>query len=1126
MLLKRPVPEDRRSGFALIITITLLSFLVLLLVSLASLTRVETQVASNNQQISQARQNALLGLNIAIGRLQALAGPDRRITATAEIVSGSHADKRRWTGVWNTSVATPAPEWLVSAGTPAASTGTAAVTSAMPSTGTVTLVGSNSVDTNITGNSVAVETQPITSDSVPGFSAPQTIGNFAYWVGDEGVKAKVNLIDPGAASTATAEEISRRLRVAQRSGIELVDSATSTPPTPLSQYPANNTALSKVLDLKQLSLPNTAGQSALSAAVKNRFHDLTASSYSVLADVAQGGLKKDLTTWLAHPSGLPATAPADGDFITKPHPSDTAGYGLPRWGIIRSYAGFESGVPHSPQQQTATQQGLHPVITYFRIGFSASSDEDTPANPTPPLRIHVYPVVVLWNPHDTPIAASQYELAYGLRGNSATNVFVNTTKNPAAPDAETPPSWQLPPAGTNTRKGRLLMHTADMTNATSTSVAQSNRRYFRFLLDAPVMAAGQSLVFTLDNTGRYTAGTSGKLPNRMSPNTDYRKDNSAYFENTGITMTADDIWINTVTRTTRRQLYVLTNGGELEFGLFPVQPAGTNPTVAESIASNPYQLIQHIGIAEYARRFTAVSTIDMDDTHTCAYHWALMQMSKGNKYFRTTRWLAHGNPRAPLQLASTAIVSQIYTGSSYSGVPGFNTYNGNEASAGETISAPPVTTTAIAGFQPGATGEPWKRFFSLAQLQHANVSLLSQNPAYAIGNSQVSYHIYRSDGTVGLADSSISGAPLDTTNTVYYPSNQLQRVYDLSYLLNRELWDRYFFSTVPSSGAGVITAGNLTDPAFHLPNARHVFHLDPADADTVAAGLTVPAAFDTASAHLLVNGGFNINSTSEQAWRALLASHNNVDTVGAFSHPFARFPSTAVGGTANQAWTSGYRILSDAQIKTLAQKIVAEVKTRGPFLSLADFVNRRLINNTTGYKGALQSAIDATDTETTAANRINDLAPFNDYSTASPNETHKILTYGSSEGSTPPADFQQLFRGGTTTADTPSASRAAFGPGFLTQADLLQSLGPVLAARSDTFVIRAYGDVQNPATTSVEGKAWCEAVVQRFPDYTDSSLPAETDLTTAPSSPAKTINLTFGRRFKVVSFRWLNAGDI
>jgi len=102
----------------------------------------------------------------------------------------------------------------------------------------------------------------------------------------------------------------------------------------------------------------------------------------------------------------------------------------------------------------------------------------------------------------------------------------------------------------------------------------------------------------------------------------------------------------------------------------------------------------------------------------------------------------------------------------------------------------------------------------------------------------------------------------------------------------------------------------------------------------------------------------------------------------------------------------------------------------------------------------------------------------------------------------------------------PWASRAAFAPGFLTQADMLNSLGPVLTARSDTFRIRVYGDVQNPTTTNIEGKAWCEAIVQRVPDYIESTVDAWT--TPATGTPSA----TFGRRFKIVSFRWLSANDI
>ena len=40
------------------------------------------------------------------------------------------------------------------------------------------------------------------------------------------------------------------------------------------------------------------------------------------------------------------------------------------------------------------------------------------------------------------------------------------------------------------------------------------------------------------------------------------------------------------------------------------------------------------------------------------------------------------------------------------------------------------------------------------------------------------------------------------------------------------------------------------------------------------------------------------------------------------------------------------RSLSDAQVTDLAKQIVQQVKVRGPFLNMADFLNRRLAGTT------------------------------------------------------------------------------------------------------------------------------------------------------------------------------------
>ena len=105
----------------------------------------------------------------------------------------------------------------------------------------------------------------------------------------------------------------------------------------------------------------------------------------------------------------------------------------------------------------------------------------------------------------------------------------------------------------------------------------------------------------------------------------------------------------------------------------------------------------------------------------------------------------------------------------------------------------------------------------------------------------------------------------------------------------------------------------------------------------------------------------------------------------------------------------------------------------------------------------------------------------------------------------------------------PRSSRSAFAPGYLTQADILSGIGPMLTARSDTFTIRAYGDVRNPVTGDVEGRAWCEAVVQRVPDVTD---PVSGTYTAGDELQPSASKYPFGRKFKIVSFRWLNPGDI
>ena len=88
-------------------------------------------------------------------------------------------------------------------------------------------------------------------------------------------------------------------------------------------------------------------------------------------------------------------------------------------------------------------------------------------------------------------------------------------------------------------------------------------------------------------------------------------------------------------------------------------------------------------------------------------------------------------------------------------------------------------------------------------------------------------------------------------------------------------------------------------------------------------------------------------------------------------------------------------------------------------------------------------------------------------------------------------------------------------PHALTQADVLTALAPIANVRSDAFLIRSYGDVVNETTSAVEGRAWCEAYVQRVPEPLEAG-----DEFTRPNEDG------FGRKFQVIYFRWLDSADI
>ncbi len=307
--------------------------------------------------------------------------------------------------------------------------------------------------------------------------------------------------------------------------------------------------------------------------------------------------------------------------------------------------------------------------------------------------------------------------------------------------------------------------------------------------------------------------------------------------------------------------------------------------------------------------------------------------------------------------------------------------------------------------------------------------------------------------------------------------------------LNRA-FDAFFLSGFPF-GVGEDAAPETMTA---LPNPHLRFVRGARGEDLAAAVLSEELARD-----VLVSGAFNIHSTSEEAWAALLRSlrldgwsfrHgygvpeierpglvNGVfrfpqGARGHYKSPFLDYPAyPEVSQEEKAAWyktrpgepdwlyafDTGLRELRERDVDALAGAVVDLLRARArPFVSLSEFVD----------SGLLQEAIDRTE--------INSVA------------SGAEATYDRQDPVGDAAVFPE------------------YCPSFLTQADLLSTFAPLLSARSDSFVIRVRAEVSPAGGSGPAVAAGCEAWVQRLTEAVDPEVPEK------------------GRRFKILSIRWLD----
>jgi hypothetical protein len=239
-------------------------------------------------------------------------------------------------------------------------------------------------------------------------------------------------------------------------------------------------------------------------------------------------------------------------------------------------------------------------------------------------------------------------------------------------------------------------------------------------------------------------------------------------------------------------------------------------------------------------------------------------------------------------------------------------------------------------------------------------------------------------------------------------------------------------------------------------------------------------------------------------------------------------------GIGDAASWKGGKALNGGQIEKLAQAIIVKIRNRfasnnykakysgpagetlcRPFFSLAEFVNRELATDETGKLGVLQAAIFYADGKLGAAINTG-MKQAHDLTQASLRNTTVGAFYA--------PEIAEISDG--------NILMASAAPGALLQGDILQAIGSKISPRSDTFLIRAYGDATAKAGTRPIARAYIEAVVQRTPDYMDPSnknvpdVHPDKDAWDPEGRRINPVNRYFGRRFTIVSVRWLAENEI
>ncbi len=1168
---EKPIRQKHR-GFALVVTLSLMILLTVIAVGLLSISVVSLRSSSQQSAAGVARSNAKLALMLAIGELQKNAGPDTRISAPGNLVDTKIAPGI--TGIWKSwrpPVANPNYEeakaganflgYLMSNPTPSKTPDPKETPDGKSESRL--LVGANSVGT---GKKESEISAPVVKISKANPSS--TSGGISWVTLDEGVKGRIDLL-PAEESSGQGDAVTQ-VGSPARNGFESVEK--------LDFLNGDDAKLQTTLP-KLVSLAETDLENGAAGASSRYFNDFTVASASVQADVANGGLKTDLSVLFDGTYGSAIPSGYDTRYVYSDTSTPYQGASTTsdiQWGLYANYmrlyrrttgndnpkAGLKASLPpnygiraindvtlgknrYESNMGTVKQPILMPTVVRVDTVFSViARDAHSPHNDNPeyPLMLHFMylPVITLHNPFNVPLRVTNLQVEFAdlpvgfeflVNGQPTTTsglMPLNSFYNGAA--SGTRKIFSMTLSNSLNSATEVLMGPGETrifgtpfpADSTWTQEIGSNgKKFFDWksnmtggVMTAPGMITGPTdgVGFDVDflapsnpspwvtarnENGIVNLKASDSIQVRFGPKAPLTAENTF-----AVTLRMGASGPSGIPVAGRTQVFYLN-----ESRLGTILEEGTSPRFPE-VRSFPEVYPRAGGSPITAQTIYESNGTKVKD-YVRAKPFAIFSVGAKTTVESFTKSRPVADTGAAFQMATCDFSSSASAGSSpleFSLVP--------IKSGGKAIESGGIQDskkTPVQGFFFGGHGStngtnnatlyeiPMAPLQSIAQLRHANGGSISSVPyvTYSIGESRAH--------------------PAIPSSAAFFNPDSSRICLDHSWLGNDQLWDRYWFSTLATlqgvayAGASSMTQEQLSNAFFsgerNLPNSRNTPYKGGGKApDEMAADAR---SFDASSgttrsaAYILTKGGFNVNSTSVVAWKSVLSALSGTDvplSAGALESnppgtPFLRQrqPVNGLGSTVTpreKLWNS-YRSLDEKEIENLAEEIVDEVRKRGPFLSMSEFVNRRLgppgeMTNA----GALQAAIDRTE--------INDIMASN----ARPVGSSEVAGYGWKND------------------EAVNRSTGAGAPGEVSQGDILSALGSFATVRSDTFRIRAFGDSRD-SSGAVVARAWCEATVQRVPEFVDHA-----DLPQTAISAANPVNQTFGRQFKIVSFRWLHENEI